>query len=429
MFEFGLSVSPVTDSSAARDDTFYWNKTPSTTTITSSVGPLLGDFGPVNNRNIDLVRIASGVLAADRSASRSGSLSRWNQREISLTVEVMAVTPWKEVRTDLESLLGFLTGDIWHFTFRRGKAAAEQVGLVGIDAERVVLLSGGADSAVGALMSALELRESGKRHVLVSHWSSSTLSPVQTRIADEIERLAPGANADHVKVHHSRARTALSGKRYGRENSTRSRSLLFIALGLAIASVNEVPLWIPENGYASINPPLSASRRGSLSTKTTHPKFFKDLRSILERVGAHYDLVNPFADLTKGEMFKRVIDSVGAVEAAAFLGKTTSCSHTGARTYGISPSVACGVCFGCILRRASFDASSLHDATTYLMPANAEQRAWIEDKTVIPAMKDFLMEDFGEEQLARLQIPDEIPLSVANDLCQRGRAELRGLAL
>lgn len=429
MFEFELSVSPIADPSATNDNTFYWNKTPSTSTIASSVGPRLGVFGPVQNRNIDLVRIASGILAADRSASRSGSLSRWNQREISLTVDVLAVAPWNEVLADLESLLGFLTGDIWHLAFRRGKASAEQVGRVGIDADRVVLLSGGADSAVGALMSALELRASGSKHVLVSHWSSTTLSPVQTRIADEVERLAPGASADHVKVHHSRSRTALSGKRYGREDSTRSRSLLFISLGLAIASVNKVPLWISENGYASINPPLSPSRRGSLSTKTTHPKFFKDLRSILERVGAHHDFMNPFADLTKGEMFQRVIESVGAVEAAAFLGKTTSCSHTGARTYGISPSVACGVCFGCVLRRASFHASSLHDATTYLMPTNAEQRAWMEDKTVVPAMKDFLREVFGEEQLARLQIPDEIPLSFANDLCKRGRAELSGLVL
>ncbi|RPE76010.1 MULTISPECIES: hypothetical protein [unclassified Frondihabitans] len=429
MFEFELSVTPVAALAANEDHVFRWNGNSSTSTIASNIGPLLGDFGPVRDRNIDFVRIASGVLAADRSAPRSGSLSRWNQREISLTVEVTEVDPWKEVGTDLEALLGFLTGDTWHLGFRRGEATPEQVGRVGIDADRVVLLSGGADSAVGGLLSALELGKSSKKHVLVSHWSSSTLSPIQSRVANTIERLAPGASSDHIKVHHSRSRTALTGKRYGTEHSTRSRSLLFISLGLAVASVNEVPLWIPENGYASINPPLSFSRRGSLSTKTTHPKFFQDLRAILERAGAHFDLMNPFADLTKGEMFSRVVGAVGMQQASEFLGDTTSCSHTGARSYGISPKVACGVCFGCVLRRASFHAANLTDPTTYLIPADQKQVAWLEDKTVIPAMKDFLGEDFGVAQLARLQIPSNILLAQADKLVQRGRAELRGLGL
>lgn len=430
MFEYEFTVAPVPDPLTPEvDRTFYWNSKASTAHFKASVGPLLGGFGEVNNRNIDLVRIATAALAADRSASRSGSLSKWNQREISLTVDVLAATPWNDIKIDLERLLGFLTGDIWHFRFRRRAGGSEQVRMVEVEANRVVLLSGGADSATGALFSARELAARGEKHVLVSHWASTTLSPLQSSVAREVDRLAPGALAEHVRVHLARGRRAPSGKSYGRENSTRSRSFLFIALGLAVASVNAIPLWIPENGYASINPPISKSRRGSLSTKTTHPKFLGDLVALLDRVGAHSELVNPYADITKGEMFTQVRDALGADEASAFLSRTASCSHTGAKTYGVSPKVACGVCFGCILRRASFAVSGIQDTTSYLVPEGAKQDAWIADKTVVPAMRDFLREPFGESDLSGLQLPMGIPLAEVNELCRRGRDELRSLKL
>lgn len=430
MFEYKLTVAPVPDPLTPEvNRTFYWHGKGSTGYFKASVGPLLGDFGAVNDRNIDLVRIAAAILAADRSASRSGSLSRWNQREISLAVDVLDATPWNDLKGDLERLLGFLTGDVWHFNFLRRTGSAEQIGTVGIDAKRVVLLSGGADSATGALLSARELASRGETHLLVSHWASPNLKPLQARIAEEVDRLAPGALAGHVKVNLSRGRRSPAGASYGRENSSRSRSFLFIALGLALASVNKIPLWIPENGYASINPPLSKSRRGSLSTKTTHPKFLEDLISVLDRVGAHSNLVNPYAEITKGEMFQRVGDALGADQASAFLSQTSSCSHTGAKTYGISSRVACGVCFGCLLRRASFFASGLVDVTSYLDPKGEKQVAWVADKSVMPAMRDFLRESFGEHNLSRLQLPPSMSLAEVNELCRRGRDELRSLPL
>jgi len=233
-----------------------------------------------------------------------------------------------------------------------------------------------------------------------------------------------------VQVHHSRGRHTASGHWYLKEDSTRSRSLIFIAFGLALASVNGVPLWIPENGYASINPPLSSNRRGSLSTKTTHPAFLSGVQAILAKVGAHHDLVNPFESLTKGEMFVRVKDAIGADAASAFLSKTVSCSHTGARSYGISPSVSCGVCFGCVLRKASFHASGIADGTTYLDAAGSDRlQHWLDSKTVVPTMRDFLQSDFGVADLATHRVPASMPLDGVGDLCLRARDELRGLAL
>jgi hypothetical protein len=61
-----------------------------------------------------------------------------------------------------------------------------------------------------------------------------------------------------------------------REPSYRSRSLMFIALGTYFASrYNDTELIIPENGTISLNHPLSASRRGSLSTRTISSLFIR----------------------------------------------------------------------------------------------------------------------------------------------------------
>lgn len=183
----------------------------------------------------------------------------------------------------------------------------------------------------------------------------------------------------------------LDGTAYATEPSSRSRSLLFLALGLAVASVDSVPLWIPENGFASLNPPLGPERRGSLSTRTTHPAFLDGLSGVLAAVGAHGLIENPFADSTKGEMFRRAAELVGDAAAATLLSSTNSCAHTGQRAFGISRATACGVCFGCVVRRASFRAAGLPDATTYTEAGgNAKLQAWLDANSVEPAVRSFV---------------------------------------
>lgn len=427
---FVLSVEPVpAEPTAAADRTFFWNEVGSHPWFASNVGPNLGEFGEVNERNIDFVRIASAVLSADRSVLRSGRLARWNKRDIAIEVDVLSVEPWDSVRAELQELLGFLTGDTWHLAFREQKGAPEQTAVRAVGASRVVLFSGGGDSGVGALLSAHELQGTAK-HALVSHYSDKYLPPLQRSLAQQTNALFPGTLADHVQVHHSRGRKTANGNYYRKENSTRSRSLLFLAFGLAVASVNQLPLWIPENGYASINPPLSPNRRGSLSTKTTHPAFLLGVRNIMAKVGAHGDLSNPFADRTKGEMFSEVRDLLGDEAASEYLSATTSCSHTGAKTYGISRRAQCGVCFGCLLRKASFIASGVTDRTEYIDPNGDERVAnWLKSKSVEAAMRDFLSTELREEDLATMRIPNTIRLAEAAALCNRAMDELRGLSL
>ncbi|WP_147378923.1 hypothetical protein [Mycobacteroides abscessus] len=427
---FFLSVEAVSEEPTAEAErTFFWSGTGSFPWFTSNVGPNLGELGAINDRNVDLVRIASAVLSADRSVRRSGRLSSWNQREIAIVVDVTATDPWDAVKDELEALLGFLTGDIWHLAFVQQRGVPEQAALRAIGASRIVLFSGGADSGAGALLSAHELHGAATQ-ALVSHYSDKNLAPLQRALAQTTETLFPGTLVDHVQIHHSRGRKTVNGTNYRKEDSTRSRSLLFLAFGLAVASVDRIPVWIPENGYASINPPLSPNRRGSLSTKTTHPAFLQGLSEILLKVDAHGDVINPFANATKGEMFRRVRDLVGADVASGYLSETTSCSHTGAKTFGISRHVQCGVCFGCLLRKASFIASGVVDRTEYLAADGNEQIAnWLNSKSVETAMRDFLKTPLHEKDLATMKIPDNIRLVDIAELCNRAMNELRGLSL
>jgi hypothetical protein len=56
-----------------------------------------------------------------------------------------------------------------------------------------------------------------------------------------------GGTVDHVQIHLSRNAKRLDGTLCETESSSRSRSLLFLALGLAASANRQVPLWIPEN--------------------------------------------------------------------------------------------------------------------------------------------------------------------------------------
>ncbi|GLZ77947.1 hypothetical protein Afil01_27540 [Actinorhabdospora filicis] len=409
-------------------ESFYW-LTDQRSSFTPGIGPSLGALGDVAPLNVDFTRIALTVFAADRSVMREGGGSNWNQRAFELMIPVSEPSTWQAVAGQLELAIGFLSGDRWTLTFTKTKAPTEAVRLPDptTSPKRVVLLSGGADSAVGGLHSRSQLARN-EQHILLSHFSNTLLAPIQQHVAAEIERLVPGPGQQHVVVHLGRREKRIDESTYPTEPTSRSRSLVFIALGLAVASIYGVPLWIPENGFASINPPLGPERLGSLSTRTTHPAFLDSLSEVLTAVGAHSTIENPFKTTTKGEMYQKVVDLVGAKQASAFLSATHSCGLTGQRTHHISTMTPCGVCFGCVLRRASFTASGVTDATNYIAPStDAAVQKWLESKSVEQQVRNFMRRGVKTRDLAALSLPQSLRLRDALDLCQRGINELRSL--
>jgi 7-cyano-7-deazaguanine synthase in queuosine biosynthesis len=406
---------------------FYWLND-QRSTFTPALGPGLEVLGPVTDLNIDVVHIAVTAFAADRSVPREGRGSNWNQRSLELEIPVSDPGVWSPVGEELASVLGFLSGDQWTLTFTARQGPALGAAAAPGDApQRVVLLSGGADSAIGGLHSR-SLLTSGQTHTLLSHYSHTMLAPIQRHVADEIARLLPGPGQQHIVAHLGRRSQRIDGTTYPTEPTSRSRSLLFLALGLAVASAHAVPLWIPENGFASLNPPLGPERLGSLSTRTTHPTFLRDLAGVLTKAGAHADIVNPFANDTKGEMYRHAVDLLGEQAASEFLSSTHSCALTGQRAHHISADKPCGVCFGCVLRRASFAASGVIDTTSYIAPSdNAAAQQWLDGKSVEQAVRNLIRRGVRPRDLTALSLPTDYPLRDAMDLCRRGVAELARL--
>ena len=66
---------------------------------------------------LDLFYIALAVFYADRKVSRSASWDNWT-REFRIYMPVLCVDKWNNLKSTVEQMLNFLTGDQWQFEFR-----------------------------------------------------------------------------------------------------------------------------------------------------------------------------------------------------------------------------------------------------------------------------------------------------------------------
>jgi hypothetical protein len=107
MPDFTLRLSaPKAPKPAELRENFYWTAD-GPSSFEGPYGPRLGKFGPVRPENVDFVRLALLVFAADRTTPRSGGGSNWSQREFRLRVPVGKPQPWIAAKTDVERLLDF----------------------------------------------------------------------------------------------------------------------------------------------------------------------------------------------------------------------------------------------------------------------------------------------------------------------------------
>lgn len=299
----------------------------------------------------DLLSLALAVVTADSAVRRSTSADGWT-RELDLEVAVSDTSAWTRSTPGLESALAFLTTDRWSLTFIDGaehpdapKKPKES------PADGVALLSGGLDSLIGAI----DLHASGSAVLAVSHI-------VRGDQANQKEFGRRTGVVDQLLVNHN-----VSVPWEAKESSQRSRSLVFLAFAVLAATATEkssagevVPVYICENGFIAINPPLTAARVGSLSTRTAHPHFLGELQRVLDALGLRVTLENPYAEQTKGEMLAGCKDQGLLVELAV---QSTSCGKSLRHKY-----TQCGRCVPCSVRRAAFLAAGWSDTTKYLVP-------------------------------------------------------------
>lgn len=297
---------------------------------------------------LDFLFFASVVYGIDKLISRERTDDRWT-RTMEFCLQVSNPEKWSTVTEDLEICLSFLTGDTWkiqftelqHELYRPRSRRKFQPPAKG---NTVSLFSGGLDSLIGAI-DYLESNSTSSLF-LVGHYDRySKAASDQKHLYDILK--------DHYQSRLDLLQVKVGPKPSGTEKTYRSRSLLFIALGMyAACSINEqTPFLIPENGAIALNVPLTPSRRGSCSTRTAHPFFLNKLREIFEELGIKNKLCNPLELKTKGECVEECLNRDVLHIAAP---KSVSCAKGGHKSWWPNTSAkGCGVCVPCIYRRAS----------------------------------------------------------------------------
>ncbi|MBS0126459.1 hypothetical protein [Thetidibacter halocola] len=317
---------------------------------------------PLDPRSKDFMEIAATVFAADGTVrrggdSRSGMGEAW-RRGFEFDIAVRDVEFWNDtsVKDLLAQICNFLTDDDFSFRFRHCQDEGLQEPFLELDpsgttfrADNVILFSGGLDSFAGALET---LASKDGNVLLVSHRSAQKVIPRQETLGAYLaERFRGRVRHLHVKAHRKGAE--------GKDTTQRSRTLLFAAIGSAVArafGAGKVDFF--ENGIVSHNLPISPQVVGTMATRTTHPLSLELLAQLLDRLApGELALANGFEWLTKTEVVSRIPDHDDAEgKASRLIGVAVSC--TGVREQN-TLHTHCGACSQCLDRRFALLAAGL----------------------------------------------------------------------
>ncbi|MBB4597324.1 Qat anti-phage system QueC-like protein QatC [Xanthomonas arboricola] len=367
-----------------------------------------------DQRAWDFLSLALAVVTADVSVTRSDSPDGWT-RQIELVVAVSDPGFWSTQSDAIQAMLGFLSTDRWNISFVEGghtpKAPSK---LVRPKEDCVVLLSGGLDSLVGAI----DLVKKGYSPMAVSNvvrGDADNQSLFAERIGGGLKRLALNHNATPP---------------WDKEDSQRARSIIFLAFAVVAATTlelyhegEEVPVFVCENGFIALNPSLTHTRLGSLSTRTAHPEFLNRLRDLLAAAGLRIRLENPYEDKTKGQMLNECKDQALLEELAL---SSVSCGRY--RVFGYQH---CGRCVPCQVRRAAINAWEHVDGTGYkfknLGKKDTDHAKFDDVRSVAMAIAEVKADGIDAWLSSSLSYPRMGDRAPRRALVQRGLAELENL--
>jgi 7-cyano-7-deazaguanine synthase in queuosine biosynthesis len=316
------------------------------------IGRLSRELPPVA---ADLLEIAATAYAADRLVPRPSERecsdgSGWG-RQLWLEVPVRNPRLWNSIAGQLTGLLGWLTGDEWTVDFSQladGEGPLDsQQGFLFDTVPRgspLALFSGGLDSALGL---AHELRSSDA--VVVSVYTNNRMKAAQRHV---VRALDGDASTSCVQLHY---RISLGEPE--RENSQRTRGLLFLATGIATAwTLGQDRLRIFENGIGAINLPYLRSQEGAQATRSMHPRTLRMAEGLASAAsGRPFQIEAPYLLLTKAEAVRAVPEISASIIATA-----VSCDTAFATR--LPGPAQCGTCTSCLLRRQALIAGGRSDA-------------------------------------------------------------------
>lgn len=388
--------------------------------------------GIPNDTVLDFLFMASVFYVTDKFVGRKNTEDKWT-RNIKIKIPVYELTKWHTEKENLDKCMSFLTGDIWEIEFYQNTSSLHRPTerrrpprrvLPRVQADLVCLFSGGLDSLVGAV-DWLESNPQGDI-LLVGHYDGQVSGPKtdQSNLFNHLQRHY-ASRIDSLQV---RAGQSPSGK----ETTFRSRSILFLAIGIyAAASIGEdVPLLIPENGTIALNIPLTPSRRGSCSTRTAHPSYLRMLSHILQSVGITNPILNPLGMKTKGEAISQCRNQQVLQNA---IPDSVSCGKSGHKSSWIRRDAkGCGRCVPCIFRRASLHVID-SDNENYGIDICSDEIDLSSNKASVSdfrAVLAFLGHNYNVEEIKRLLLSSGVSIEEIEEysnLVIRAMAEVKEL--
>lgn len=307
----------------------------------------------------DFLLVAATIYTLDKLSLRRDSKNGW-ERTFNVTIPVKNAFSWSKASKTINQCVSFLSGDDWHFSFlertakivrRKQRRRRSRIATRYASADVACLFSGGLDSLIGAI-DALNAPDA-PRIALVGHHDPNIggVEKDQKQLVKALEGAYPN-QCEPIFVG-----VGNSGK--SSEITMRSRSLLFIALGISVASHlgDGTPLLMPENGTIALNVPLTPARRGSCSTRTAHPHYLSLMEKWLTAIGLNHPIVNPLIGKTKGEA---VLSCSNIKLLSGIAAQSTSCAKPGHTVWWVRRDASgCGQCMPCIYRRAALHAAGI----------------------------------------------------------------------
>jgi len=381
--------------------------------------------------SIDFLFISAIIYCVDKLISRRKAIDNWT-RELNVEIPVHDSELWANNALYLNSAISFLTGDLWNISFtqlndnlfrpnskHRERRSEDSV------ADIVSLFSGGLDSLIGAIDLLENHPDSSIK--LVGHYDPDIGGPKadQNRLISELINHY-GNRLEFVQV---RAGQNPSGK----EITFRSRSILFIALGMYVASNSgeSIDLFMPENGNIALNIPLTPSRRGSNSTRTAHPFFLHSINKLLQSIGYNNKVINPFELKTKGECVDQCLNT-NLLRRIVELSTSCAKSHH-RRTWIRRGARQCGRCMPCIYRRAALHKIDIdnevygHDICRGEVDLFSEKKISDDFRAIV----SFISKGYSKEDISAILLSNGIlevsKLNDYSDLVLRASEEVRYL--
>lgn len=370
---------------------------------------------------LDLFYISLMVYFADRKVLRTDYNDNWT-RAFKLYIPVLNIEKWNQNKELLENMISYLSGDIWKFEFRErnlnkietkiSTTIDKKYKTTKFNPDAFCMLSGGLDSFIGAIDLLTHSRNLG---FVGLYGGGKGVKEFQNKINGLIKTEYCLTGNEFFNFHAAPLK--------GIEDSTRTRSFLFFAHAIILASCShrQITLYIPENGLISLNIPLTNTRLGSSSTRTTHPYYMSNFQKLLNNLGLKIKLENPYQFFTKGEMLLNC-NNPNLIKDNYIHSMSCSSPDQG-RFEKETQSLHCGTCLPCTIRRASILKAYKEDRT-YYRDSDYEKK---ESKTTLKSFKIGLLDYRNTiNNKFTIQIAGKIDenLDEYNDLYNRGMKEL-----